>query len=440
MIRQWGREPAGGGGGGGGGGGRGGQTAPHRSARRHADGGERGTAASADASGAPALPAPCCLCPYTPRNCLAVRATTGTVSYLSQLAAIAGTKVANESWGSDPWRSTWIDVRSWRAMPVREKYLNVAQRGAGTLRRDPRRLASISLHPSNHPAPPRAHSLSVPSGRGGARSRRSRLRFPFLFLNARAVVTCAASERTHPRLRRHRRTLSGQPALCCSQPTPSFLPCPLQASLAHSSSPPSPHLPPHPLAMAFVPTLGTALSARPAAPAAACRSAFAGAAVARAAAPRRAAMTMSSIQDAIEAEVAKAKAASEQYGKTSKEAAAAWYVRGGDGCGSQRGQDFVLLATGGGRGVEALHLVRAGCDLWGTHWSAEVLFGGGAQRVGRECSCGMTVGGRVERWRSCRFLSTAMAAPCPSRCSLAGAYLPSPPPFDARCYYLLCRH
>lgn len=78
--------------------------------------------------------------------------------------------------------------------------------------------------------------------------------------------------------------------------------------------------------MAFVPTLGTALSARPAAPAAACRSAFAGAAVARAAAPRRAAMTMSSIQDAIEAEVAKAKAASEQYGKTSKEAAAAWYV------------------------------------------------------------------------------------------------------------------
>lgn len=38
-------------------------------------------------------------------------------------------------------------------------------------------------------------------------------------------------------------------------------------------------------------------------------------------------MTLSSIQQKIESEVAKAKAASDKVGKTSKEAAAALYVR-----------------------------------------------------------------------------------------------------------------
>ncbi|GAB0489184.1 hypothetical protein MMPV_000401 [Pyropia vietnamensis] len=78
--------------------------------------------------------------------------------------------------------------------------------------------------------------------------------------------------------------------------------------------------------MAFVPTLMAVTSARPAAVPAACRSAFTGVAVAGAAVRRPAAMTMNSIQEKIEEEVAKAKEASEKYGKTSKEAAAAWDV------------------------------------------------------------------------------------------------------------------
>lgn len=83
---------------------------------------------------------------------------------------------------------------------------------------------------------------------------------------------------------------------------------------------------PHTLKMmGFVSGVAAVSSVRRA-PAAVCtRSSFAGAAVV-AAPVARATMQMSNIQETIQSEIAKAKEASEKFGKTSKEAAAAWYV------------------------------------------------------------------------------------------------------------------
>jgi len=75
----------------------------------------------------------------------------------------------------------------------------------------------------------------------------------------------------------------------------------------------------------FVSGVAAVSSARRAPSAVCTRSSFAGAAVV-AAPVVRATMRMSNIQETIQTEIAKAKEASEKFGKTSKEAAAAWYV------------------------------------------------------------------------------------------------------------------
>lgn len=77
--------------------------------------------------------------------------------------------------------------------------------------------------------------------------------------------------------------------------------------------------------MGFVTGVAAVSSARRAPSAVCTRSSFAGAAVV-AAPVARATVRMSNIQESIQTEIAKAKEASEKYGKTSKEAAAAWYV------------------------------------------------------------------------------------------------------------------
>lgn len=77
--------------------------------------------------------------------------------------------------------------------------------------------------------------------------------------------------------------------------------------------------------MGFVTGVAAVSSARRAPSAVCTRSSFAGAAVA-AAPVARATVRMSNIQESIQTEIAKAKEASEKFGKTSKEAAAAWYV------------------------------------------------------------------------------------------------------------------
>lgn len=78
--------------------------------------------------------------------------------------------------------------------------------------------------------------------------------------------------------------------------------------------------------MGFVSGVAAVSSARRAPSAVCTGSSFAGAAVV-AAPVARATMRMSNIQETIQTEIAKAKEASEKFGKTSKEAAAAWYVR-----------------------------------------------------------------------------------------------------------------
>lgn len=75
--------------------------------------------------------------------------------------------------------------------------------------------------------------------------------------------------------------------------------------------------------MGFVTGVAAVSSARRAPSAMCTRSSFAGAAVV-AAPVARATVRMSNIQESIQTEIAKAKEASEKYGKTSKEAAAAW--------------------------------------------------------------------------------------------------------------------
>jgi len=75
----------------------------------------------------------------------------------------------------------------------------------------------------------------------------------------------------------------------------------------------------------FVSGVAAVSSARRAPSAVCTRSSFAGAAVV-AAPVVRATMRMSNIQETIQTEIAKAKEASDKFGKTSKEAAAAWYV------------------------------------------------------------------------------------------------------------------
>lgn len=77
--------------------------------------------------------------------------------------------------------------------------------------------------------------------------------------------------------------------------------------------------------MGFVSGVAAVSSARRAPSAVCTRSSFAGAAVV-AAPVARATMRMSNIQETIQTEIAKAKEASEKFGKTSKEAAAAWYA------------------------------------------------------------------------------------------------------------------
>lgn len=84
--------------------------------------------------------------------------------------------------------------------------------------------------------------------------------------------------------------------------------------------------PPPPFKMiGFVSGVAAVSSARRAPSAVCTRSSFAGAAVV-AAPVVRATMRMSNIQETIQTEIAKAKEASDKFGKTSKEAAAAWYV------------------------------------------------------------------------------------------------------------------
>lgn len=85
--------------------------------------------------------------------------------------------------------------------------------------------------------------------------------------------------------------------------------------------------------MGFV-TGVAAVSSASRGPSAVCtRSSFAGAAVV-VAPVARATVRMSNIQESIQTEIAKAKEASEKFGKTSKEAAAAWYVLPGRSPGS----------------------------------------------------------------------------------------------------------
>lgn len=215
-------------------------------------------------------------------------------------------------------------------MTVRPKYLDAARRLAPALaRRDPRR--SVHLPPSGQ-SRGSTGALQARSQWGG---RSGGVASPAP-LNARSS-TATAHDVAH----------SSVPCIVfTSSPVspPAFIDgvsprsSPLSDSFPSATSTTLP-----PFAMAFVPTLVAAPSARPAAVPVTCRSAFTGVAVARAAVRRPAAMTMNSIQEKIEVEVAKAKEASEKYGKTSKEAAAAWYVRDVDCASGVEGVSLFLV-------------------------------------------------------------------------------------------------